>query len=395
MDASGARGVQVGDHSTQVNNFGGQSPAAADLQALHPRAAAKRIRGMPAEDGASLIAQLTLTHAVDLLEELLLHDEPVAVAVLTGMHPARAQELVTLLAGVAGWLADLPRAAAEIHKAHDDGRAALGAESGTIGRIKGSEPEPPGFVLNCSGGIIFWTAAAGAAALTGPIHACFNARDGLVLWLGRPLASERDGVQRFARGDVHLRRRDGTPIAVPGAISKRWWAARGAIGLAKTPEVAEGPSSLSRVEGSVQCFEDPAAARQEVAIYARDDSDGDAVAVFEPILSLYRALDGPVGWLGLPSCEQVGTAQGDGAVQDFEGGVIVLQPGRRPLAVPLLIYAAADARRLGVPVGPVQQLGGGSDQAQFFEKGLITVRDGTPEAWTPKPAVNVFADLKW
>ncbi|MFF5231776.1 hypothetical protein [Dactylosporangium sp. NPDC000521] len=70
---AGARGVQVGDHNTQTNHFTalGQSPAAAGLQALHPRAAARRIRGMPAEDGAALVAQLAVQPAVDLLEELL------------------------------------------------------------------------------------------------------------------------------------------------------------------------------------------------------------------------------------------------------------------------------------------------------------------------------------
>ncbi|WP_327004184.1 hypothetical protein OHA72_55615 [Dactylosporangium sp. NBC_01737] len=372
VDASGARGVQVGDHNVQVSYFATPSPAVADLQALHPRTAAKRILGLPAEDSAALIAQLTVQHAADVVEELLLRDEPLTVAVLTSMHPARAQELTTRLAAVADWLTDLPQAAAAIRKVHDGARAELGDESGPIVRA-GARPMPA-FQLACARGVVAWRAITGAVAVTGEIAAYHRPKE----W-GFPISPERDGVQRFEYADVHIRRR-GMPVPVAGAIRQAWWSSGEALGRALTYEQAEGPSPGGWA-GSAQDFADPGSFGR-AAVYT--SSRGGVVALFDPILALYREHGGPTGWLGFPVADSAGPGHGD-AVQHFEGGVILRRPQHAALAVPLPIHAAATAARLGAPVGPVQPLGSG-DTAQFFEGGLVTLRDGTAEVWLRPPA---------
>ncbi|MEV0563153.1 hypothetical protein [Dactylosporangium sp. NPDC050588] len=101
-----------------------------------------------------------------------------------------------------------------------------------------------------------------------------------------------------------------------------------------------------------------------------------AVALHWAMLPLYERLGGATGWLGFPT-------HGDADVQWFEGGVIAGDQ-----AVPLAIYT--EAREL--PLGPVRRLGDGADQAQFFDKGLVTVRDGVAEAWVQPPPVDFFKD---
>ncbi|MEV4141080.1 hypothetical protein AB0J72_54070 [Dactylosporangium sp. NPDC049742] len=370
-----AQGVQIGDHGTQTNHFtmAGQSPAAAELQALHPRAAARRIRGMPAEDGAALVAQLAVQPAADLLAELLRHDEPATVAVLTSMYPARAQALIERLTAVADWLADLPRAAAEIRTAHDEARAALGDESGPIARV----PNRPltGFRLDCARGVVHWHGTTGAAVVTGVIHANYVAA-----W-GKPLTSERAGIQRFEHADVHLRP-FGFPVPVSGAVRDLWSAEDGRIGSTLTYAQQEGPSP-SGATGSKQDF-----AAGRVSVYATDAFG--AFAVSGPVLSRFQKLGGPTGWLGFPVNHEAGDEHE--AVQQFEAGTIVWRPDRGAIAVPLAIHVAARERGLGSPTGPVRRLGGGADRAQFFDKRLVTVRDGVAEAWVQPPLDGASTD---
>ncbi|MEV0563152.1 hypothetical protein [Dactylosporangium sp. NPDC050588] len=46
------------------------------------------------------------------------------------------------------------------------------------------------------------------------------------------------------------------------------------------------------------------------------------------------------------------------------------------------VSTAALERDLGNPVSDAESLGKGNDTAQFFERGLVTVRGGRVQAWT-------------
>lgn len=366
VDARGAHGVQVGNHGTQHNYFTAPSSSVADLEALHAVTAAKRIRALPPEDAAALIAQLTVPTAVALLEELLPSDEQLVITILTNMNQSRARQLATGLTTVAAWVADPPRAAADVRTAYNGARSALGEEVGPLSRILAHH----GFALTCSGGVVIWRPTTGAAPVTGKMQAFLPNQPGGRPFLGLPTGPESHGVQRFDYADLHRHPRSDEVITVDVTTRATWWAAGGAIGRA-----------TSARKGSAQRFEDAADPSREVAIYAHGLLP--AVAVFEPILSLYRKLDGPTGWLGFPAGDGAGPGDGN-AIQYFDGGVIVRRPSRSVVAVPMPIFTTAADAGFGAPTGPVQRIGDGEDKIQFFERGLVTVRGGRAEPWSPK-----------
>jgi hypothetical protein len=142
--------------------------------------------------------------------------------------------------------------------------------------------------------------------------------------------------------------------------------------------------SSSGMEGKVQYFDvESESVDYRTAVYQ--------CAKHEPLLvareawGYYDKLGAEKSWLGFPLTAM--QAYRTYETQGFEGGWILWRPGKRPIA---LRHAMADFvaqnrdldKRLGFPLTEEQQVGeDGPSRIQFFENGVVTVRDGKYEAW--------------
>jgi hypothetical protein len=80
--------------------------------------------------------------------------------------------------------------------------------------------------------------------------------------------------------------------------------------------------------------------------------------------------------------------------QHFEGGLISLQPETGPIAIPRAVFEFISRSqelvlKLGHPVSEEQPVGTNDGRIQYFENGVVTLRDGKREAWVrPESAVE-------
>lgn len=106
---------------------------------------------------------------------------------------------------------------------------------------------------------------------------------------------------------------------------------------------------------------------------------------------LYERLNGTASWLGFPNSDEsdVGTPADDPrrTIQRFEGGAIfcTLEHSSVPVELKILDYLAeqlSSENRLGFPIRGAEPLASGKDDyIQFFEQGVVTVRDNLIQAW--------------
>jgi len=114
INVSGSHGVQAGTGNVQ-NNWLLRPPIdVATFAALSPHAAVKRLRGLSHDDAVDLFAKASSEDLTEKLRELLLADEPRAVASLADLNPRKAAELITPHEDDFSWLTDLPGAAEAI-----------------------------------------------------------------------------------------------------------------------------------------------------------------------------------------------------------------------------------------------------------------------------------------
>lgn len=116
------------------------------------------------------------------------------------------------------------------------------------------------------------------------------------------------------------------------------------------------------------------------------------------ILNYYRNMGAEASWIGFPVkgssrlifTTGVGDASSHEAyrMQDFEGGAIYWRSNIGAIAVPKVLneLIARDAgglgKRLGLPRAEEQSIGGsGTDRIQFFDNGVVTLRNGKHEIW--------------
>src|SRR6185312_5152461 len=108
----------------------------------------------------------------------------------------------------------------------------------------------------------------------------------------------------------------------------------------------------------------------------------------------YSKLGAEKSWLGFPSWLQQAHPQTKSLTQDYEGGTVYWQPRVGPIAVPtwvieLIRQDGTAGQQLGFPVTEETSLGTGeSDRIQFFENGVVTLRDGKNEMWVRPDSNN-------
>jgi hypothetical protein len=115
----------------------------------------------------------------------------------------------------------------------------------------------------------------------------------------------------------------------------------------------------------------------------------------------YEEIGGPASWLGYPCSGEIearsSPSQPRCTIQEFEGGAIFYKEEHGSIPVPqatLEFIASHDGlqERLGFPVRnetPPPAVSAAhlnpaiatADREQFFEHGVVTVRDGVMEAW--------------
>jgi hypothetical protein len=208
-------------------------------------------------------------------------------------------------------------------------------------------------------------------------------------WLGFPVdeyrtisASGSQRLQAFEGGTIYYNvsgsslafavRRE-VLTALPGGVE----------GFLPTSKEAEAVSS-SGMSGTVQDFEFTPGKGFKTAVYS---SDFGTVTVAREVWRHYSELGAEKSWLGFP-VERASFLPNDiGGLQKFERGAIYWRTGSGLIGVPApvmeLIEQTQNLREpLGFPVTEEQSMGPDeSDRIQFFERGIVTLRDGKYEIW--------------
>jgi uncharacterized protein with LGFP repeats len=189
-------------------------------------------------------------------------------------------------------------------------------------------------------------------------------------------AETHDGVesQRFELGVVYWSQ-TGT-FAVPLEVAK----CADELGTWRPISASEdvGPSGVPGTSGTMQRFRDPSGV--ELVVYS---SEHGVHGVAGGILAYYERLGGWESWLGFP-LGRWQPLEGQGSLrwrQSFEGGNIYHRDGHDPLAVSCETQKLLDPS-IGWPVTEERPIGAdGPDRIQFFENGVVTLRDGKREVW--------------
>lgn len=341
-NVSGGQGIQVGSGSVQNNFWPAKGPLdAATLTALSPHAAVARIRQMSHDDAVDFFARASAEDLTGPLRALLLADEATAVAVLADLGPRKVTEMTEPFAATFPWLADLPEAAeaiarqaAELGWDHDPG-------AGRLERAAGAD----GYARKYQQGVIVWRTAVGASACA---HPEATAAGGFLVRAEVARCADKLG------GTWH-------PVS---------------------DEVEADPSLVSGLPGLMQRFEDDSGT--EMVAYTFERTGTHPVA--GGILEHYEDLGGPGSWLGFPlGAWQARELRGKWRWhQAFEGGSIYHRDGHSPVPVASATVELI-GNRIGWPVSEEQPAGSGTDRIQYFEDGVVTLRDGQREFWLRPP----------
>jgi uncharacterized protein with LGFP repeats len=366
---------------------------AASLGELNPHKSAELIRAMNHDDAVLLLATADIDAATPALDVLLKMDEALAVAILADISRRRAEALIAVVTANAArreWLRDLPEAAAAI------GNRAAELRLTTPGPFEHLHRASPwlrhaGYRRAYKNGQIYWSRPLSAAPRTVAITDVIldhYVRSGE--WRGaiglpeddeRPVrgTAGRRWVQVFRGGVIY--RHETSVIEVGRAVAAYLFAfADGLHRYPLGPEVLT-PQSPSGVGGMMQRFGGSCDSLDETVYYA--SSVIKPCGVRGDIASYYHQLGGPSSWLGFPTARQ--TYLEGRPIQDFECGTVFIGPDH-PLAVPAasmeLIWRDEGMKeRIGFPVTAEEQTGTSDDRWQFFQNGVVTVKDGNRQVW--------------
>jgi hypothetical protein len=421
IDASGGQGVVVGTGNVQNNTWSLKPPLnPATLAALSPHAAVARIRQLSHDDAVDLFASASPEDLPGKLKALLIADEAKAVSILADLDPGKAAEIISPHARDFPWLATLPEAAEAIAQCAVDGKWDREAGTGKLERAAQSPAGTGGYFRRYAQGRIYWRSDDGDAyAVRGSIAEFHLAGGGTSGELGFPMDDPyfygkyhgADTIKQiFENGRVYTSSHGtyrvppeldnvhdgwlGFPVSAveigDGGESRQRFEAgiivsSEAGAFAVRPEVAERaghewvPISAevghSYRTARVQRFR---RADDQMAVYSSGDTG--ARRVTGRVLALYEELGGPDSELGLPLSSTFRIREG-GWSQRFEHGTIYDRPGHELVAVPAET-AELVGGVLGWPVSgekPVDASEG--ETIQYFEKGVVTLRNGVREIW--------------
>jgi uncharacterized protein with LGFP repeats len=234
---------------------------------------------------------------------------------------------------------------------------ALRGSSGFLGFATTDElPAAGGGAFNYfQGGLIVWSAATGAHAVTGPIQDKYLALRGSAGLLGFPtsdqLVAAGGGAFSYFQGGIIVWSGATGAHVVRGAILSKYLAMHGTASILGFPTsdelVAAGGGAFSYFQGGIIVWSGATGAH----------------VVRGAILSKYLGMRGSASFLGFATSDELGAA-GGGAVSSFQGGTIYWSPstGAHWLRGPILEkfqMLNGPAGRLGYPVTDEYAVGRG------------------------------------
>jgi LGFP repeat len=268
------------------------------------------------------------------------------------------------------------------------------------------------------GATLYWSEKHGAHVTWGGIGEYYESADGTWGWLGFPVtdAIEVSGparrpngnrsagwCQRFEGGTVFYTEKAGA-IALTSAIAE-YHASLGDVGgrlgfpVSPAMDAADSPYET---KGKFHRFEGNEDYPSDIVDHWSDQEHVGGATVYwsEPfgthavtsgIGKLYERQNGTYSWLGFPTSERTDARTSSDqpwcCYQDFEGGTIFWKEEYRAIAVRKDIMEVLSQDhglrwQLGFPVIPESVLESSADvRTQIFEHGVVTVRNGTVEAW--------------
>jgi uncharacterized protein with LGFP repeats len=268
------------------------------------------------------------------------------------------------------------------------------------------------------GATVYWSPKRGPHATWGSIGVCYELNQGPRGRLGFPVADEvRVGpsrreaggavgwCQRFEGGAIYYSDKTET-IMVYDPIAEYHETHGGVASLLGFPvspdlEAAESPYGTT---GHCQRFEGRQAYPEDI-LKSWSDEEGTAGAIIYTSQAhgthcvygdngiYYERIFGTSSWLGFPTSDErpaeprVFDNASHLSVQEFEGGTVFAKAGLGSVAVrrAIMDYLSRndDLRlRIGFPVREERSLTSEDDeQIQFFENGVVTVKNGAPEVW--------------
>lgn len=261
---------------------------------------------------------------------------------------------------------------------------------------------------------VIYSSKHGTYGVHSVIMPCYEAEGDSAGWLGFPVAestgdSGAGEIQRFEGGGIYRSSHEESftvQVEVMQAIS-------GDQTMVPISQEVTTVSSRS-TQGRLQRFRSPEGRGHETAVYS---SAGRSVVVDPRVWNYYRDLGGEASWLGFPidranALLHMSRFYGDNTLKDFsqrafknsfsqnfEGGTIFWGINNSPRAVPIAVVKVIDIPKivrsvgmsplqqarpttLGWPVSDEQSVGTqGTDRIQFFEDGVVTLRNGKREIW--------------
>jgi hypothetical protein len=442
---SDGQGVQLGSGNTQYNHWAPKPPLdPAALGALNPHTAVARLQQLPHDELVDFFARATLNDLSEIFPTFLESDKARVIETLADINERKAAKLIDTCC-VDAVLVALPEAAKAI------ARKAV--------RLRWTDAGPmerfgEGYARRYKNGRIFWEGRAGVHVTVGvmdeystasgprwgvPIgdeetalgspfgtegiqqefqvgtvysskhgvyrvieEQCYANEGGSYGWLGFPIGEIEENprignFQNFEGGLIYSGFGDDKVVFtvrrhVADAIASNW-AIRPFSKETRT-------TSSSGLTGGVQDFEGLDWETFKAVAYSPEGLD--VVLVSGDILTYYSGLGGQKSWLGFPT-SSMDLVSKRAFVQRFEAGAIYLIAGVGPISVSdafakLVPDGCAPHEVLGFPTSQEQPIGANdSGRIQFFENGVITLRDGNGEMWV-RPhsdlAPVIYVDLR-
>ena len=310
----------------------------------------------------------------------------------------------------------------------------IGGPFGTTGKLQRFEGnreyrqeawEPAGLRF---AGAVYWSQY-GAHGTWGSIGECYELAGGPGGWLGFPISDEilarhdssgTDGCyQQFEGGNIYCAA-GAKAFAAPELVvdyHEDHGGISGAMGFPVSPYLAAAKSPAPyQTSGWFQrfCWVWPYDASildgwadvegaSGGTLYASDAND--VYSVSGGIGILFEKLGGTSSWLGFPQSDETDARHSDHepwcCFQDFEGGMIFWKEEYGAVAVSGSVMQLLDTdpdlrEELGFPVAArhslvsedvdhrpdtAEQPQAAANEVQFFERGIVTIRNGVSEAW--------------
>lgn len=271
--------------------------------------------------------------------------------------------------------------------------------------------------IGACGATVYWSEKSGAHATWGSIGGLYERADGAEGWLGFPATDEESAgpshrdpgegttglCQRFEGGAIYYTGKTGA-IAVPAHVLAYLDSHHGvtsARGFPVSPEIKAADSPYGTT-GRCQRFEGTCDYPKDILDMWSDQEGPGGATIYTSVSYgthcvgwgngvLYERLHGTSGELGFPKTDEVDARQSENepwcTTQEFEGGTIFFKMEYGSVIVSRTIMEWLHEhervlRRLGFPVkGEGSLTSGDGDRMQFFEHGVVTIRDGAIEAW--------------